>query len=85
MSDSIPGEWLGDKLSPDGNIEDVAAMASVGFSREAWQELVESLSPADEVWTFCSPWDSWQNHAGRAGVVCLRDGKVLKTITTLMN
>jgi hypothetical protein len=43
------------------------------------------MKPGDELWTFCSPAESWQNLAGRRGIVLLRDGMAIAEIVTLMN
>ena len=81
-TDLIPADWLVERPDLQSAGED---LASVGLSEESWQELIESLLPGDELWTYCSPADYWQNLAGRAGVACLRAGKVVKAITTIMN
>jgi len=41
--------------------------------------------PGDELWSFSSSTESWQQFAGRMGVALLRDGKAIEVIITEMN
>lgn len=56
-----------------------------GFANRSWESLKAEMTPGDELWTFSSPGDYWKNLAGSAGIALVRDGKPIRTITTLMN
>jgi hypothetical protein len=43
------------------------------------------MQPGDKLVQFSSPMDYWKNHAGRAGIALVRDGKVIDTFVTTMN
>ena len=43
------------------------------------------MQPGDELWTFSSPAQSWEDLAGRAGVALVRDGNPIKVLVTMMN
>jgi hypothetical protein len=93
----IPKAWLDKKVSieeaealhPGVHDERVRSMPEIakpfGFLHGPWEELKAQLQPGDELWTFSSPAESWQNLAGRAGVAVVRDGNPIKVITTGMN
>lgn len=84
--ESIPTEWLGEMFGPVTAASKFTSSPSPFVIPEAeWKQLFLSLLPDDEVWSFCSPPDSWQHLAGRSGIVVLRAGKVVKTLTLLMN
>jgi hypothetical protein len=56
-----------------------------GFLNRRWETLKAEMKLRDELWTFCSPADSWRQFTGLMGVALLRDGKVLEVIVTEMN
>ena len=55
-----------------------------GFNNEKWEALKALMKPGDELWIFSTPAESWQNLAGRRGIVLLRDGKAIAEIVTMM-
>lgn len=93
----FPTDWLVEKISvaeaeaahPEMRDEGVTRVPSAakafGFKNEKWESLKAEMQPGDELWTFCSPAESWQNHAGRRGIVLLRDGLAVAEIITMMN
>ncbi len=93
----IPKAWLDKKVSieeaealhPGVHDERVQRMPDIakpfGFLNGAWEALKAAMQPGDELWTFASPPESWQNLAGRAGVAVVRDGNPIKIIVTRMN
>ena len=93
----IPKEWLDRKISvaeaeakyPGVHDERVRRMPEIakpfGFLNGKWEELKAAMRPGDELWTFASPAQSWQDLAGRAGVALVRDGTPITVITTSMN
>ena len=48
-----------------------------------WIPFVSHLLPGDEVWRFRSPPQTWSNFCGCAGYAVLRDGQVIRTLTTM--
>jgi len=47
-----------------------------------WNPFVADLLPDDEVWRFRSPPQTWSSFCGCAGYVVLRDGQIIRTLTT---
>jgi len=43
------------------------------------------MQEGDELWEFCSSWESWQKLAGRAGIALVRNGEVVASVDTMMN
>jgi len=56
-----------------------------GFSNSEWRELLAIMQDGDELWTFSTSNESWDNMAGRAGVSLVRGGKIIDSIVTRMN
>jgi hypothetical protein len=56
-----------------------------GFRNAQWEKLKAQMQPGDEIWTFSSPAQSWQDLAGRSGVVLVRDKKIIAEIVVMMN
>ncbi len=82
---SIPKEWL-EALTTVAEIESGFKQQRLAASwLEDWHALVDAMQPGDELWSFCSPPDSWQHLAGRAGFAVVRQGEVINTILTMMN
>jgi hypothetical protein len=50
-----------------------------------WNPFIAEMAPGDELWRFRSPGRTWANLAGRAGYSIVRDGKVIRSLVTLMN
>jgi hypothetical protein len=46
-----------------------------GFSNHQWRELLAEMQDGDELWTFSTSDESWDNMAGRAGISLVRNGK----------
>lgn len=43
------------------------------------------MLPGDKVWSFCSPEKDWRAKGGQKGVALVRDGKVVRSIVTMMS
>lgn len=56
-----------------------------GFMNDEWEDFKSKMQDGDLLWEFCSDQDSWDNLAGRAGIVLVRDGQAIASITTIMN
>jgi hypothetical protein len=56
-----------------------------GFGNAAWLSFKNKIRPGDKILDFCSSEHSWQNLAGRAGYILVREGKVIDTLVTIMN
>lgn len=48
-----------------------------------WIPFVSHLLPGDEVWHFRSPPQTWSEFCGCAGYAVLRDGQVIRILTTM--
>jgi hypothetical protein len=56
-----------------------------GFKNGQWEAIKAAMQPGDELWTFVSPKESWENLAGRAGIAVVRDGNPIMVLTTMLN
>jgi hypothetical protein len=93
----IPKSWLDKKVTiaeaeaahPGVNDERVQSMPEIakpfGFLNGKWEALKAEMQPGDELWTFSSPAQSWQDLAGSAGVALVRDGNPIKVLVTMRN
>ncbi len=93
----IPKAWLDKKVTiaeaeaahPGVNDERVQSMPEIakpfGFLNGRWEALKAEMKPGDELWTFSSPAQSWQDLAGSAGVALVRDGNPIKVLVTMRN
>jgi hypothetical protein len=54
-------------------------------SHPEWKALKDAMRSRDELWEFSSPPESWQGLCGRAGIACVRDGRIFATIVLAMN
>jgi len=94
---SIPADWLGKKItiaeaeadnpgiSDDRLLRYPEAARPFGFANRQWETLKAQIKPGDELWSFSSSTESWQQFAGRMGVALLRDGKAIEVIVTEIN
>ena len=86
VTDSIPNEWLGSAVP----VEDVEADNRIGgvpFGNqvEEWEQFKAAMIEGDEVCCFCSPPDASGHLAGKGGYAILRQGKIVRSIVTMMN
>lgn len=56
-----------------------------GFGSVQWQKIKSQMQPGDELYRFRSPPETWANLRGRAGIVLVRDGKVIEMLVTSLN
>jgi hypothetical protein len=56
-----------------------------GFSNHQWRELLAEMQDGDELWTFSTSDESWDNRCGRAGISLVRNGKEVTYIVRKMN
>ena len=56
-----------------------------GFNNHQWQELLAEMQDGDELWTFRTSDESWDNGCGRAGISLVRNGKEVNCIIGKMN
>ena len=56
-----------------------------GFRNTEWCELVVKMQDGDQLWTFSTSDESWENLAGRAGIALIRNGEIIDSIVTEMN
>lgn len=50
-----------------------------------FQPFWDELRPDDEIWSYCSPMETWSKMCGRMGYAIVRDGEIVKSCVTLMN
>ncbi len=81
----VPKKWLQRKTTVATVEADFAQKPQEGGSWDEWRALVAAMRPGDELWEFCSSWESWKHLAGRAGYAVVRKGKVVSSIVTMMN
>lgn len=93
----IPVEWLDKKInvveaeashpgiSDDRVVRFPEAAKPFGFQHDEWEELKAELRSGDELWTFTSPPEFWRQRRGTAGIVLVRDGKIVSTLITEFN
>jgi hypothetical protein len=77
VPDLIPTDWLQDPITlqeADGQYRGVE-----------WESIKRQMQPGDQLVRFVSSFESWEHHAGRAGIALVREGKVVAAIVTLMN
>jgi hypothetical protein len=84
--DVLPKDWLVETTSIQ-QAEAAHTRGDIPFGRqnEEWERLEAALEAADELWTFCSPAESWEHHAGRMGVAVVRGGRIVMSLVTIMN
>jgi hypothetical protein len=92
-----PKEWLKRRLSlaefeafgeqADPLSEGAPAVLRFGGDQAMRKRaaLKVRMLEGDEIWSFTSPPDTWRNLFGRAGIVLIRDDRVVAHIVTLMN
>ena len=50
-----------------------------------WNPFIAEMMPGDELWRFRSPAKTWANMAGRAGYAIVREGKIIRSLVSLLN
>jgi hypothetical protein len=56
-----------------------------GFMNEKWLNFKRQAQGGDEIYFYITSRESWQNLAGRAGFILVRNGEVVATFETMMN
>ncbi len=51
---------------------------------ERWTPFIDCQMPGDELWRFRSPDETWINLVGLAGYALVREGAIVKTLTTML-
>jgi hypothetical protein len=69
-----PAEWLVKQIS----IDDTSEAAAIS-------KLVPLMLPGDELWTYFSPPESWKLMMGTAGIVLVRDSRIISEVETMCN
>lgn len=77
----VPSGWLRERAD-EYPVETAPEGVSLPLSyvrrcREVWRALREQKGSADELWTFCTPAESWRQSLGRAGYAIVREGSVV--------
>jgi len=96
-SNEYPLAWLQERISieeaehrfmptPDDRTKHVPELRKpFGFLNARWEELKARMQMGDEIWTFRSPPETWQDLAGSAGVALVRENRVIDAVVTAMN
>ena len=78
--------WLSKRITiPEAEAEHMHAGKPFGFMNDQWEQLKSEMLEGDELWDFSSPPETWAHLAGRAGIALVRDGKVIRSLITMMN
>ncbi len=56
-----------------------------GNANARWLALVAKMQEGDELWTFDSPLETWENLCGRRGYSIVRDGEIIDSLIIGMN
>lgn len=90
----MPIEILPDWLKQKVSFEEVEAshmleirgqLVPFGYVGGSWKDLLSKRQPGDELWSYSSDAESWENLAGRAGYALVREGAVIAKVETVMN
>jgi len=93
----FPLAWLEERISieeaerrftpmPDDRSSYVPQLRKpFGFRNARREELKARVQVGDEIWTFRSPPETWEDLAGRAGVALVRENKMIDAVVTAMN
>jgi hypothetical protein len=93
MTPSIPTDWLSERTSADEAERKHSVRVDklgpepipFGYQNARWRELLSTMNVGDELWNYSNSAESWKNLAGRAGIAVVRNGKIIASMTTLMN
>jgi hypothetical protein len=84
--DVIPKQWLDKKISVEqAEAQNLVDGVPFGAQAEDWKRLKAAIKVGDELWTYCSSFESFKALAGRCGIAIVRDGKVVQQLVTIMN
>ena len=78
----IPQSWLDVRVTVQELEAETSRLRPQG---DRWENFKKQIMDEDELWTFCSPPESWQSHAGREGIAIVRGGCVAAHLVMLMN
>jgi len=53
------------------------------FANDRWRAFLAQMQEGDELWTFCTPPETWEHVAGFGGIAVVRHGKIVVEIVTL--
>lgn len=84
-NDVVPMSWLKDRLTLRQILADNISSEGdrlFGRQNDEWEDLRRSLREDDEIWSFCSPPESWKESAGLAGMAVVRQGRVVDCLVT---
>jgi hypothetical protein len=82
----LPKHWLYERITVEqAEAEHMSGGVPFGGLNAKWQELKAAMRTGDELWSFCSPPESWRAHAGRSGVALVRDRRIVGDLVTMMN
>jgi serine/threonine-protein kinase len=56
-----------------------------GHVNAQWRSLLAQMEEGDELWEYTTSPESWRRYAGRAGIMLVRNGRVVDGIVTSLN
>lgn len=78
-------EALGTGFDPFSSGAPAALTLGGGRVARELEDLKVLMLPGDELWSFASPPQTWQQLAGRAGIALIRNGMAVGHVVTKMN
>ena len=57
---------------------------SPSVPNDRWRAFLAQLQEGDELWTFCTPPETWEHMAGLGGIALVRQGKMVGKIVILL-
>jgi hypothetical protein len=85
---AIPKDWLQERATAaEAEAHHTSPEWPVPFGalNAEWEQMLTQMQPGDELWSFASPRESWEQLAGRAGYALVRDGVAIAVLVTMMN
>lgn len=79
-------KWLTKKLGVKqiGNFFNNRSIEGVIMDRKI-ASLIATMQEGDELWSFCSDSESWENRAGRSGSAVVRNGEIIHTVVIMVS
>jgi hypothetical protein len=56
-----------------------------GYCNGEWKALLSRMEPGDELWTFSSPQEDWDQMMGSEEIALVRRGEMVASFCTRMN
>lgn len=80
-----PDAYLSDLKEKLGYIDDSGNFQKINSEAYFPTLFNNRVAPGDEIWSFSTNSQSWENLAGRSGIAVVRDGTIVFDWVTIMN